>query len=92
MTDLFQGPVKRSMMIAGHATSISLEPVFWDALRAAAEAERLPVNALVARIDADRIQAPHPPNLGSAIRLWLFDQAKEATGENAPEGPPNETG
>jgi predicted DNA-binding ribbon-helix-helix protein len=36
------GPVKRSMMIAGHATSISLEPIFWEALRQAAEAEALP--------------------------------------------------
>lgn len=60
------------MMIAGHATSISLEPVFWDALRAAAEAEGLPINALVARVDAERILAPRPPNLASAIRLWLF--------------------
>jgi len=68
----FEGPVKRSMMIAGHATSISLEPVFWDALRDAAEAEGLPVNALVARIDAKRIEAPHPANLTSAIRTWLF--------------------
>ena len=69
------GPVKRSMMIAGHATSISLEPVFWDALREAAEEERVPVNALVARIDAERIEAPDPPNLGSAIRVWLFERA-----------------
>ena len=69
------GPVKRSMMIAGHATSISLEPVFWDALREAAAAEGLPLNALVARIDAERIQTPNPPNLGSAIRIWLFERA-----------------
>ena len=70
--DIFEGPVKRSMMIAGHATSISLEPIFWEALRAAAQAEKLPLNALVARIDADRIQAAYPPNLASAIRVWLF--------------------
>ena len=70
--DIFEGPVKRSMMIAGHATSISLEPVFWEALRAAAEAEALPLNAPVARIDAERIQAGRPPNLASAIRVWLF--------------------
>ena len=68
------GPVKRSMMIAGHATSISLEPVFWEALRQAAEAEGLPLNALVARIDAERIEAANPPNLGSAIRVWLFER------------------
>jgi predicted DNA-binding ribbon-helix-helix protein len=70
------GPVKRSIMIAGHATSISLEPVFWEALRAAAEAEALPLNALVARIDAARIEAPGPPNLASAIRVWLFERRR----------------
>ncbi|MFC7498667.1 ribbon-helix-helix domain-containing protein [Enterovirga sp. GCM10030262] len=70
--DAFAGPVKRSMMIAGHATSISLEPIFWQALRDAAEAEELPLNALVARIDAARIEAADPPNLASAIRVWLF--------------------
>ena len=70
------GRVKRSMMIAGHATSISLEPIFWEALREAAEAESLPLNALVARIDAERIQAPDPPNLASAIRVWLFERTR----------------
>ena len=71
------GPVKRSIMIAGHATSISLEPVFWDALRRAAETEGLPLNALVARIDAERIEARDPPNLASAIRVWLFERVTE---------------
>lgn len=68
-------------MIAGHATSISLEPPFWDALRAAAEAEGLPLSALVARIDAERIAVADPPNLASAIRLWLF--ARAGDGERA---------
>ena len=68
----FEGPVKRSIMIAGHATSISLEPIFWNALQAAARTEGLPLNALVARIDAERIEAVEPPNLASAIRVWLF--------------------
>ena len=76
--DRFAGPVKRSMMIAGHATSISLEPVFWKALREAAEAESVPLNALVARIDAERVEASEPPNLGSAIRVWLFERARTA--------------
>jgi predicted DNA-binding ribbon-helix-helix protein len=71
-------PVKRSVMIAGHATSISLEPVFWEALREAAEAERLPLNALIARIDAERIEDPDPPNLASAIRVWLFERIKSS--------------
>jgi predicted DNA-binding ribbon-helix-helix protein len=68
------GPIKRSMMIAGHATSISLEPVFWDALGEAAEAEGLPLNALVGRIDAERVQARRPPNLASAVRVWLYER------------------
>jgi len=68
------GPVKRSVMIAGHATSISLEPVFWEALKRAAEQEKLPLSALVARIDAERIAAADPPNLASAIRVWLFER------------------
>ncbi len=72
------GPVKRSVMIAGHSTSISLEPIFWEALREAAAQEQLPLNALVARIDAERVRAPDPPNLGSAIRVWLFERARGA--------------
>jgi len=72
---LMTGPVKRSMMIAGHATSISLEPIFWEALRHAAEAEGVPLNALVARLDAERVEARQPANLASAIRVWLFERA-----------------
>jgi predicted DNA-binding ribbon-helix-helix protein len=70
------GPVKRSVMIAGHATSISLEPLFWDALRDAAADEGLPLSALVARIDAERIRTSDPPNLASAIRVWLFERER----------------
>lgn len=73
----YRGPVKRSVMIAGHATSVSLEPAFWDALRAAAGEEALPLSALVARIDAERIAAPDPPNLASALRLWVLARAAE---------------
>lgn len=65
------GPIKRSVMIAGHATSVSLEPVFWEALKRAAEADSLPLSALVARIDAARVEQPDPPNLASAIRVWI---------------------
>jgi predicted DNA-binding ribbon-helix-helix protein len=71
------GPVKRSMMIAGHATSISLELVFWQALQEASRQEGLPLNALVARLDAERVAASDPPNLASAIRVWLFERAQE---------------
>ena len=66
-------PTKRSVTIAGHETSISLEPIFWAALERAAQAEGLPVNALIARIDVERLEtAGGPPNLTSAIRQWLF--------------------
>lgn len=67
----FIGPVKRSVTIAGHATSVSLEPVFWRALEGAALARSLPLSALVAQIDALRIAQDDPPNLASALRTWL---------------------
>ena len=72
---LLSGPVKRSVNIAGHSTSITLEPVFWDALVRAAADEEIPLNALIARIDADRITERDLPNLASAIRVWLFRRA-----------------
>ncbi|MDD3800514.1 MAG: ribbon-helix-helix domain-containing protein [Novosphingobium sp.] len=71
MTIPYHPPVKRSVEIAGHKTSISLEPLFWDMLKDAAAHEGVPVNALIARIDAERIQAGTPPGLAGAIRLWL---------------------
>jgi len=67
----YHPPVKRSVEIAGHKTSISLEPIFWEMLREAAALQGVPVNALVARIDAERLQADVPPGLASAIRVWL---------------------
>jgi predicted DNA-binding ribbon-helix-helix protein len=67
-------PRKRSVLIAGHQTSISLEPMFWTALEAAAKERGCPINALVAEIDAARLDAERPPNLTSAIRQWLFDR------------------
>jgi predicted DNA-binding ribbon-helix-helix protein len=71
VTTPYHPPVKRSVEIAGHKTSISLEPLYWALLKQAAAAESLPINALVARIDAERIMAPTPPGLAGAIRLWL---------------------
>ena len=82
MTTPYHPPVKRSVEIAGHKTSISLEPLFWDMLRAAAEAEGVPVNALVARIDVERMAVDSPPGLAGAVRLWLVSQLREQqTGE-----------
>jgi predicted DNA-binding ribbon-helix-helix protein len=78
MSDFYHPPVKRSVEVAGHKTSISLEPLYWDLLRQAAAAEGLPTNALVARIDAERILAETPPGLAGAIRLWLTDRLRGA--------------
>jgi predicted DNA-binding ribbon-helix-helix protein len=71
----FHGPIKRSVTIAGHQTSISLEPMFWNALEAAAAERALPLNALIAALDHARIQTDAPPNLASALRTWLFASA-----------------
>jgi predicted DNA-binding ribbon-helix-helix protein len=68
----FGRPVKRSVTIAGHETSVSLEPMFWASLEQAAEEAAKPVNALIADIDAMRLESRPIPNLTSAIRQWLF--------------------
>ncbi len=78
MPSIYHPPVKRSMTIAGHQTSISLEPLFWDALKAMADAKGLPVNALVAQIDVERLESDTPCGLASAIRLWLVANSQSA--------------
>ncbi|HUG45013.1 MAG TPA: ribbon-helix-helix domain-containing protein [Sphingomicrobium sp.] len=77
----FAPPRKRSVTIAGHETSIALEPIFWSALEQAAAGERLPLNALIARIDAGRLEHSPAPNLASAIRQWLL--VRTAAGKSA---------
>jgi predicted DNA-binding ribbon-helix-helix protein len=76
----YHPPVKRSVEIAGHKTSISLEPLFWDLLRDAAAEEGVPINAIVARIDAERIGADLPPGLAGAVRIWLTARLVAAGG------------
>ena len=71
----YGAPVKRSVTIAGHETSIALEPMFWAALERSAADRGLPLNALIARIDAERLDVAAAPNLASAIRQWLLAQA-----------------
>jgi predicted DNA-binding ribbon-helix-helix protein len=72
------GVVKRSVRIAGHATSVSLEREFWQALGDLARGRRVSVAALVAAIDAERTAS-----LSSAIRLYVLDRARrgELSGE-----------
>jgi predicted DNA-binding ribbon-helix-helix protein len=60
--------LKRSLTIAGHRTSLSLEPEFWEALRRAAVARGVSSSALVAEIDQTRGSR----NLSSAVRVWLL--------------------
>lgn len=74
MNTPYHPPVKYSVRINGHRTSISLEPVFWDLLRMAAERRGVALNTLVANIDAERIRSETPPGLAGAIRVWLIAQ------------------
>lgn len=76
----FAPPQKRSVTIAGHETSIALEPLFWQALEQAAREADQPLNALIARIDAERLDLSRAPNLASAIRQWLFVRASRGGG------------
>lgn len=68
------GDRKRSLTIAGHRTSISLEPEFWDALQAAAKEDGKSLAALVSEIDQTRGLR----NLSSAIRVWLLARIQAA--------------
>ena len=78
------GIVKRSVAIAGHRTSVSLEEPFWDALRAAADRRGVSVQALIGRIDAGRGEQ----NLSSAIRVFVLETVREVAGASAGEGNP----
>ncbi len=64
-------PVKRSVKIAGHATSVTLETEFWDCLREMASNRGLSVNQMVAEIDCSR-----GGNLSSAIRVFVLNELK----------------
>ena len=68
--------LKRSLTIAGHRTSLSLEPEFWDALKSAANAEKKSMAALVGEIDSARAGR----NLSSTIRVWILNRAEKAQG------------
>jgi len=61
--------VKRSIVIAGHKTSVSLEDPFWQGLREIAVSRNMTLSDVVASIDTDR----HEGNLSSAIRLFVLD-------------------
>ena len=64
--------LKRSLTIAGHRTSLSLEPEFWDALQKAATTRGISTANLVSEIDQTRGER----NLSSAVRVWLLKESE----------------
>ena len=73
--------IKRSIVIAGHKTSVSLEDAFWRGLKEIAIGRDKTLSALVAEIDTGRPQG----NLSSAIRLFVLDYYREKTNSHAAE-------
>jgi predicted DNA-binding ribbon-helix-helix protein len=78
--------VKRSIVIAGHKTSVSLEDAFWQGLKEIATAREMTLSDLAATIDSDRRHG----NLSSAIRLFVLDhyraQNTQPGASDAPRG------
>lgn len=74
---------KRSVTIAGHRTSLSLEAPFWEALKSLAEADGLSLAALIERVDRERSHGPEPYNLSSTLRVYVLQRLRE----NAETGP-----
>jgi predicted DNA-binding ribbon-helix-helix protein len=68
--------IKRSIVIAGHKTSVSLEDAFWRALKEIAVSRRMTLSDLVGAIDAERQHG----NLSSAVRLFVLDYYQARTG------------
>ena len=67
--------IKRSLVVGGHKTSVSLEDVFWNALRTIAHNRHIHLSQLVGAIDSERQHC----NLSSAIRLFLFEHTCNQT-------------
>jgi len=68
--------VKRSIVIASHKTSVSLEDAFWKGLKEIANGRKITLSDLVATIDTDRRHG----NLSSAIRLFVLDHYRTRIG------------
>jgi predicted DNA-binding ribbon-helix-helix protein len=76
--------VKRSIVVAGHKTSVSLEDTFWEALREIARKRRKTLSDLVSSIDMGRDHY----NLSSAIRLFVFDHYRYQNSAETDAAPP----
>lgn len=75
--------IKRSIIVAGHKTSVSLEDAFWHGLKDIATQRGLTLSALVATIDTDR-HHDNQGNLSSAIRLFVLDHYRGQSDERLP--------
>lgn len=64
---------KRSVVIAGHKTSVSLEEPFWNAVREITQSRAMTVSALLHEIDSKRTNA----NLSSAVRVFVLEQIRQ---------------
>jgi len=67
---------KHSVVIAGHRTSITLESIFWRALKSIAKTRNQSISELVAEIDRARGEYDPPPNLSSALRVFVLTESK----------------
>jgi predicted DNA-binding ribbon-helix-helix protein len=67
--------VKRSIVVAGHKTSVSLEDAFWEGMKDIAKARRVTLSDLAGGIDSERQHG----NLSSAIRLFVLDYYQKGT-------------
>ncbi|MCI4666079.1 MAG: ribbon-helix-helix domain-containing protein [Neomegalonema sp.] len=73
---MIERPTKHSVTLRGHRTSVSLEPSFWEALKALAQTEGRSLDALVAEIDAERAAADPTVSLASVLRVRLLSEAR----------------
>ena len=71
---------KHSVAIAGHRTSVTLEVAFWRALKGIAKKRGRSLSELVAEIDGKRGEMDPPPNLSSALRVYVLSQCTTRTG------------
>ncbi len=72
--------VKRSIVIAGHKTSVSLEDAFWKGLKEIADQRNMTLSDMVANIDSQRRHG----NLSSAIRLFVLDHYRSQIPNDKP--------
>jgi predicted DNA-binding ribbon-helix-helix protein len=79
--------VKRSIVIAGHKTSVSLEDAFWKSLKEIAGSREITLSDLVASIDTRR----HDGNLSSAIRLFVLDHYRGQLSDRRASGKSRDT-